>query len=206
MCLGKRVEKLYWQTILPFGSVVSLSIALFNSLPRKLIELLYFSSPVGRPWHSHGVCLIVGDESNRTVFEFAVHPLSGLGLPYFQSSYPWVREQSHILPSRLILFHLRTPRRHVPSIPCSCCCCAPFEISISSPHGLTVVRVSRWPPHQMYSAPLDVPSLPCLRALKDTGSSRWSCKLLFFYLKPASGPLPPWIKSCSRGPELSPDD
>ncbi len=71
-------------------------------------------------------------------------------------------------PPWLILFPLRMPRHHVPSIiPCPCCPCAPFEISTTSLQALVAVYVSHQPPHQVYSLhrlmPFPLPCLPCLQ-------------------------------------------
>ncbi len=88
-----------------------------------------------------------------------------------------MRERSHRSPSLtpfppwLILFPLCMPRRHIPSIvPCSCCPCTPFQISMTSLRVLEAVCVSHQPPHQMYSLHCLMPSpLPCLLCLQRHG-------------------------------------
>ena len=74
-------------------------------------------------------------------------------------------------PPWLILFPLHMPRRHVLSIiPCSCCSCAPFEISMIPLRALEAVCVSHQPPHQVYSLHRLMPSpLPCLLCLQRHG-------------------------------------
>ena len=143
--------------MLPFGRVASLSI--FPCLKNSLDYWIpHHQSDSWQP--PHGVCLIMGDEDNRTVSGFVLHPLGRPGLPYFQSSYPWVWERSCILPSPPpfppwhIFFPHHMPRRHVPSI-------VPSLRSIGE--IITVVDsglFSHWPPHQVHSAPFDALPLP----------------------------------------------
>ena len=150
-------------------------VSLYLSLPIQLIGLLDPSSPVrlmASTWSlpDRGWC------RRWDCFWFCFTPLGGPGLPYFQSSYPWVLwERSRIPPSPppfppwLILSPLSTPRHHVPSmmiVPYSCCPRAPFEVSRALLLLSTTVYVSHWPPHQVHSAPFDAPPPPlssCLR-------------------------------------------
>jgi hypothetical protein len=120
-----------------------------------------------------------------------------------------VQERSHRspflppFPPWLILFPLHMPRHHVLSIvPCSCCPCVPFKISMTSLRALEVVCISHQPPHQVYSLHRLMPSpSPVFFASKDTGSSRQSCSCSFLKLKPALALLPSQ-NSYSCGPAL----
>jgi hypothetical protein len=181
--------------MLPFGRVASLSI--FPCLKNSLDYWIpHHQSDSWQP--PHGVCLIMGDEDDRTVSGFVLHPLGRPGLPYFQSSYPWVWERSCILPSPPpfppwhIFFPHHMPRRHVPSI-------VPSLRSIGE--IITVVDsglFSHWPPHQVHSAPFDALPLPLSSVCP--GNLANHCSSLK-KLKPVLAPLPSQ-SSYSHGPAL----
>ena len=180
--------------MLPFGRVASLSI--FPCLEITL-DLLDPSSPVrlmAATW-SLPDC---GWWRWWDCFWFFLRPQGGPGLPYFQSSYPWVWERSCILPSPPpfppwhIFFPHHMPRRHVPSI-------VPSLRSIGE--IITVVDsglFSHWPPHQVHSAPFDALPLPLSSVCP--GNLANHCSSLK-KLKPVLAPLPSQ-SSYSHGPAL----
>ena len=67
--------------IRPFGPEESLSI--FSSLEDS--SDCWIPHHQSDSWQSHGVCLVVGDESDGTVSGFVLCQLGGPGLPYFWS-------------------------------------------------------------------------------------------------------------------------
>ena len=82
---GRRINIIMLTNDTPFGRVAFL----YLSLPRKSLDH-WIPHQQSDSWRPHGVCLIVGDEGDGTVSGFVLRPLGGPGLPYFQSSYPFL--------------------------------------------------------------------------------------------------------------------